>query len=133
MRLNGKYADQKTFTVPMMYELAFAPASTTSTSYAVVGSFIFRGTSLVGTPSKIKVIAYTNTAGATGAIRIVNKTTGLVICENAAITATATTIYDLGGISNLPTGETILELQLKRTGGTNSTSVICYFLQIQWG
>ena len=92
--------------------------SKTTASYAVFGTFIFEGTTLAGTIAKIKAIASESGAG-TASVRIFDVTNGLQVCEVTGISGTTLSRYDLGAISNLPTGEAIFEVQGKQSAGNN--------------
>ena len=85
--------------------------------YTIVSKFIFKGTTILGTPSKIKLIAHVKTAIKPGDIRIYDVTNATVIGEVTGIANTSSVIVDLGTLSNLPTGESIFEVQLKDPSG----------------
>ena len=67
------------------------------------------------TPANIKALVYQTAVS--GSIRIYDATNSLQIAELVAFTDGSVTIKDLGTIGNLPTGEAILEIQLKKTSG----------------
>jgi len=103
-------------------------AETTATSYAIVSELIFAGTTMLGTPTEIKAIL--EMTGATNMdIRIFDVTNALVIVEKLGNVVPIPTIVDLGALSNLPTGEAIWEVQLRRTGGTGSSRARIHALQ----
>jgi hypothetical protein len=89
--------------------------ATTSTSWTPMGSFIFDGTTLKGTPQKIEVIA-NNQAVTQTDIRVYDVTNSNVICTYTGLTTGSQTIVDLGTLSNLPTGSAIFEVQLQTVG-----------------
>ncbi len=104
---------------------------TTSSTYITVADLIFRGTSSVGSPTAIKVTGWSD-SGSTGAARIYDVTNSLVICENASYTETVKTIQDLGAISNLPAGEAVWEIQVKRATGTGGSSTYISACSVQF-
>ena len=83
-------------------------------AYVRKGSFIFKGTSALGTPTNIK--ALTKVVSTAGKIRIYDATNANTICENTNISNTSLAIVDLGTISNLPSGEAIFEIQCDASG-----------------
>ena len=97
----------------------YNPATTTSSPYQVVSSFVYRGTNTDNTVTDILAVASTSNSAATGQVRVFDLTNSLVIAESAAFGPTNTTkiIVDLGTISNLPTGQAIFEVQLRRLPG----------------
>ncbi len=85
--------------------------ATNNGSYEVKAAFRFRGTDTVGNINVIKAVA--NVTGAsTGSVRLFDFTNGLQICEKTGIADTIPTIQDLGTVSNLPTGDAIIEVQM---------------------
>ena len=83
-------------------------------AYTAIGAFIFRGTDILGTPSNIKILARLKEVATIDMdVRIYDATNANVICEVTGITDLITTLYDLGVISNLPTGEANFEIQAK--------------------
>lgn len=107
-----------------------AQFSTNNASYTVARTFLFRGTATLGTPKAARVIAScaTNT---TSQVRIFNPATGLVVAESAVISAQVPTVIDLGTLSNLPTGEAALEVQIRRTSSI-AQSVSLHFFGMYW-
>ena len=92
-------------------------------AYEIADRFIFKGTTALGTPTNIKAILHIN--GATdGSIRIYDVTNAQTICELTGFTEANPTIKDLGTLSNLPAGEALFEIQLKRTGTGGQSSDI---------
>jgi len=86
--------------------------------WSVAVSFIFRGTNFVGTPTGFKVLTYVSKNN--GDLRLVRSDTGAVIGSVSAISETILTIKTNTSLSNLPTTDTILELQ----GKINTTGKI---------
>lgn len=92
--------------------------STGSASYATMSSILFPGSSIVGTPSSIKITGYQ--AGTSASFRIVDITNGQVIVTLTGITDVAPTkIIDLGALANIPAAAAVWELQGLRVGGGN--------------
>jgi hypothetical protein len=88
------------------------------TTYQTLGHFIWRGTTVNGTPTKIKTIAMAE--GGVGKpidIRIVDTTNGDVVVVEVSTESTVFVIIDMGAISNLSAGEAFWEIQGKRTSG----------------
>jgi len=92
------------------------------TSYQVIARLIFRGTVALGTPTNIKIITEVNGGGSpSGDIKIFDVTNSNTIVEKTGITTAPFAILDLGTLSNLPTGEAVIEIQMKKnTGSTNN-------------
>jgi hypothetical protein len=81
--------------------------------YAVMAHLIFEGTDALGVPSSIKIVSATTNASKAYDVRIVRADTGDVIAEITGQTNTVFETKDMGALSNLPTGETIFEVQGK--------------------
>lgn len=95
---------------------------TTSTSYTVLGSFIFPGTSQAELDTAKATV--TGSSSPVVSFRIYDFTNALTIAE---ITGQATTdakqIFDLGTVSNLPSNPAIFEAQLKKDSGGGSAEL----------
>ena len=104
---------------------------TNSSTYVLARSFIFRGTTTMGTPTNIKAISYGD-PGSTSAVRIFDLTNSLVIAEKTGIVDSVATIQDLGILSNLPTGEAIWEIQFRRTTGSGPDRACLASVQVQF-
>jgi len=98
------YADYFSSTVPGVRVNEY-------TSWEKLAHFIFRGTTLLGTPSYVKLIGYVE--GDPIDIRLVDVTNGGNVIASVEISALTETIYDMGTLSNLPTGEAVFEFQGK--------------------
>lgn len=94
-------------------------ADTTSSSYTVIGQFIFRGTAVLSTLSKIKAIVHA-TSTAVMDVKVYDLTNALTIAELLGVTETVPTIKDLGTLSNVPSGESIFEIQVRKSSGGGS-------------
>jgi len=107
-----------------------AQCNSSSTTYIVMRRFSFRGTANTGTPTAIKAVCYISQSSYTGRIRIQDITNGVTVCESATFNNTIAAIINLGTISNLSTGESIWEVQIKSSSvasTTNMNSVNIYF------
>jgi hypothetical protein len=91
-------------------------AQTTNVAYTTRAGFVFPGTDKIGDISKINAIVFPNGAATGVDMRILDATNALVICEVLNVTTGATTITDMGTISNLPTGEAVFTIQIRRLG-----------------
>lgn len=89
---------------------------TNSSTYLLAQKILFAGSDILGTLSSIKVIASITGSGKAGKVRIIDTTHGSIICENTNINTTSPAIFDLGSISNIPTG--ISDLQIQYSKGT---------------
>lgn len=96
--------------------------STSSGSYTLADDMIFRGSTVMGTPINVKVLAWVD-SGATCAIRVYDVTNAQVICAKINITNITKAIVDLGVIANIPNGEAIWEVQIYKVSGGGSTKV----------
>lgn len=88
-----------------------------STTYSLVTNFKFPGSGNIGPIDYIEIIAINDPSIKSFDARIVETSTGNVLCEKTGMTADVYTYYDLGTISNVPVNESILELHVKRNGG----------------
>ncbi|MBV1928307.1 MAG: hypothetical protein KUG81_02190 [Gammaproteobacteria bacterium] len=111
-----------------------APSQTQTTTFAVRGNVTYDGTTTDNTITKIQAIVETTNDVATGQVRIFDFTNSNIIATSAIFGPTVggfpKTTIDLGAISNLPTGQALLEIQLRRdnvAGGGNAQLHICQF------
>lgn len=102
------------------------PITTTSTTYVVLGSFIYRGTLIDNIITAILAIVNTNSTTSTGQLRVFNFTNNTVIAESAIFGPTNGTqiAINLGAISNLPTGQAIFQIQLRRASASDSAGIV---------
>lgn len=102
-----------------------------TTSYVTTTRFLFPGTDVVGTPTVMKAIIWKD-AGATSVdIRIYDLTNAQVITTKSG-TSDTPVMELLTAPSNLPTGQAIFEIQIKRTGGAGTDYVHESGLSIEW-
>ena len=99
--------------------------STATDTYQTIRSFFYEGTS-VWTPTRFRVIADIGKAGETGYARVYDVTNNLQIAE-VSFTNTVKSVHITTTITNLPTGEALLELQ---TMGTKKEDVRCYYAEL---
>ena len=90
---------------------------TTNLLYTTFNEFCFCGTDKVGTPTNIKIIAHVEKITGEGNVRIYDVTNSKVICEKTGIFNLVSEVIDMGVLSNLPTGEAVLEIQAKNLDG----------------
>ena len=102
-----------------------------STSYVAKADMIYAGSDTVGTIVAIKATIWKDSvSGATGEIRIIDKSNANVICELTGITnLDDSTVLDLGTLTNIPTTPTTFEIQMSRSTGANRT-IFCSSLEI---
>ncbi len=90
------------------------------TSYVVIAYVHYKGSTAEGTITAIKILASMDGADDTGSIKVYDSTNSLTIAENVnGISGTSVAIYDLGTISNVPTGAAIFEIQVKVSDTTD--------------
>jgi hypothetical protein len=108
--------------LPQRQWIGGAEISKTSGSYAHYFSFTYSGTIMFNLTS-IHVIAKHSSAS-DYSVRIYDLTNAKVICEITGQTNSVKAIKNMGTLSNLPTGESIWEIQGLRTGnGSNSCEI----------
>jgi len=98
-------------------DISFQDFVTNSTSYVIAVHFIFKGTTEMGTPTNIKGILDSVSGGNA---KIYDVTNSQTICEKTGIIEASPAIVDLGTLSNLPAGEALFELQVKKVNSTMS-------------
>ena len=106
-------------------------------SYTRLADIIFDGSTILGTPTKIKVL-FTRKTGATGtlSIKIFDRTNSLTIVEKTGLSPTTDDVFeigDLGTLANIPSGaDNIWEIQaLVSVTGGGEESYISY-LQMEF-
>ena len=113
-------------------------AYTYSSSWTEVVNHIFRGTDEMGTPTNIKLLLYEGGVGATATlnVRIVDRDNGdAVICSQSAVSPATypnASIVDMGTLSNLPTSEHRLAVEIQKASGGANRYVGIRGGQIQW-
>jgi len=113
-------------------DFMLSPARTDLDEWETVSTFNFRGSSITGVITAIKLVAWMDNAITSFDARIVNNANGSILASvNSTNTETLTTT-DMGVVSNIPTAEATLEIQLKRNGGTTSNYVQVEHLQLRY-
>jgi predicted deacylase len=107
-------------------------ANTNATTYEVVGQFIFAGSAVTGTVTKINSLLRRNGAATSVSLRVYDVTNAQVIAEITGVTnLNADLITDIGAISNVPVGEAKFEIQVLRVGGPAGARAIFSGLEIR--
>jgi hypothetical protein len=145
MSYNGKI-----FSVPMsiQYAAVSGTQSTSSTSYQGIGCLVFGPSDIyAGNTHVTRTIGFASLmevsdAAVTGSIRLVDLSTGLAVTDSefsttsAAATSPEIVFGDLtpGSSPALSPSTNFYEVQIKRTGGTESDLVICKssFIIVTW-
>jgi len=91
-------------------------------TYRTFATFLYRGTN-VWSPLRFKVILSRSGATGTSNVRVLNSTSGLVICT-ISWTSITPTIYTTTSISNLPAGESIFQFQAMKSNSGDGNSRI---------
>jgi len=88
------------------------------TFYTVMGTLIWPGSGVVGTPGSVTANMFVKASGDEGDFRLFDATNGLAIAEVLNIVSDdVTDLIDLGSLSNISAGEALWELQgLESTG-----------------
>lgn len=95
--------------------------SSNSSSYRIISYFEYDGSDNVFTPVKIQAVLARSNAGSTAKCRIYDSTNAQVIAEvTGLVLSTTFQIYDLGVVSNVPTGPAVWEFQIEKTSGGGS-------------
>ena len=98
---------------------------TNSGTYEVVGHVPFQGTDALGGIDNIKVNIWRQ-LGTSVSIRIVDHNTANVIAEVTGVTSTDPfNFISMGTLSNIPTTDSILELQMLKIGGGGFARLGC--------
>jgi hypothetical protein len=110
---------------PKNSSISFTPkiVSTSNTSYTSLLTFKYLGSNNVGPINYIEVISYRDPAITNYDVRVVNHDTGAIIASRTGLTNTDYVANDLGAITNVPTAESILDLQVRKTGGPTNKYV----------
>jgi hypothetical protein len=85
------------------------------TQWQLAARVRFRGSDDMGAPLAVKAVMWVS-AGAEAWARIFDVTNDAVICEGGSTTSEVAEVVDLGTVQNVPTGEAVWELQVKRSG-----------------
>ena len=96
--------------------------STNNITYTKFGSYTYLGTSREKTLKSIYFVGYMDAGITNYSVRILNITNNLVIAERT-FTNTIELSLDMGVLTNVPTGQATLEMQLRKNGGSNNQRV----------
>jgi hypothetical protein len=99
------------------------PASVSSTTFVVLSSIVYRGTATDNVITQILAVVETSSINAIGQVQVFDFTNNNIIATSNVFFSVSKVIVNLGVISNLPIGQAILEIQLRRennTGGGNA-------------
>ena len=118
------------------YIIAFGGTSETSSywstnndTYTTAARFIFRGTTAVGSPTRMKAVVQATTSGSTQ-LRLYDATNAQTIGEITGITSTSDiNIETDSSLTNLPTGEAVFEIQ---ANDQNSIAMFLYTFQLEF-
>jgi hypothetical protein len=128
-----------TSTLPSSYQFASTtgvPASITSNTFITLGRCYYGGTTTDNTIQTAIAVVQTSNTTATGQVQLFDYTNNLIIATSAVYgpynPANIPKIINLGVISNLPTGNAILEFRIRRVnvggGGAGNTSLYSFQL-----
>nr|QBK85691.1 MAG: hypothetical protein LCMAC101_02860 [Marseillevirus LCMAC101] len=119
----GNVSGNANSTLPVSFRFE-GPTTTTSNTFVVFASFIYNGTDIDNTMTTGMVVVETSSGAATGQVELFDLTNSLIIATSAIFgpTSGVKIIVDMGTISNLPTGQALFEVQLRRpsAGGGNA-------------
>jgi hypothetical protein len=104
-----------------------------TSNYTTVAKFKYSGSDNIGTIDYINIISYMDSTVTSYSARLFDTINGLVLAEKTEITNTTETIIDLGTITNVPTDQSIFELQFKKVGGNNKKLVYIDDIIIYYG
>ena len=96
-----------------------SPSGTSSSTFQSINTFIYNGTILDNTMSAAICVAQTSNTAATGQVQLIDLTNSMIIATSAVFgpTNSAPIIIDFGVVSNLPTGQSMLEVQIRKLTG----------------
>lgn len=102
---------------------------TTQSGYTFAGAFTFRGTSIVGTPTAVKFVVGTK-GNATLDVRLYDVTNANVIAEVTGASGPGPLVVTDSSLLNLPSGEAVFEVHIKRASGGGSSHVRVYSIGV---
>lgn len=103
---------------------------TTSTTYVRLSTFIYAGIDNIGSINAIRANVWRD-GGTSIDIRIVDLGTGSVIVEKNILAINSDNLEDLGTISNLPNLPSVMEIQMRKTGG-GGAKALCAGIEIEY-
>lgn len=96
-------------------------AGAVNTTGSIFCRLYFAGTTKMGTPTKVYAYCYSD--GSSYDITLYDQTNSQTIATLNGQTNTVGALLDLGTLSNLPTGQAILRIELKKTSGGGTIAV----------
>jgi hypothetical protein len=106
-----------------------SPTTVTSSTFTILSSIVYKGTIVDNTILQILGVVETSGNGV-GQLQIVDFTNGNIIATSPSFSSTTKIIIDLGIITNLPTTESILEIQLRRVNSTGGGNAALHTIEI---
>lgn len=110
-------------TVPVTYnnvsKISLKNETISTSTYKRFGTFIYPGSNHTGTIAKICGIGHMDIGVTSYSIKVDDKTNGTTIAVNT-FTDTTEGFINLGTVSNIPTEEAMIEICVKKTGGTGN-------------
>lgn len=100
--------------------------STNSSTYTKITEISVPGQT-TNPVAAIRVISYMSNGATSYDVQALNSATGLVVASGT-FTNTTPQVNNLGALSNLPTGEAIIEFSIRKTGG--NTSKYAYLTEV---
>jgi len=92
-------------------------SGTVSTSYRRAGVYGYDGSSTVGKLKKITIVGYRDDGAVSYSVRVFDINNSETIAE-ATFNNNSDDVMDMGTLNNIPDESTVLEIQVKKTGGT---------------
>lgn len=92
---------------------------TNNTTYVREDLFVYEGSNISGELKKIVAFGYKDSGVTNFSIKIYDKTNNLIIAENT-FTDSSENFLDITPLSNIPTTRSLIEILIKKTGGTIS-------------
>ncbi len=129
-----EYELRKTYTLPGTKDLRISLngkqdpfIEVNASSYTLVQSFMYRGSSFVGSFTGIKILAHITREGENGDIRLVNSSNGDVITSITNINSLTFQIYSSTILNNIPINDAVLELQGKTSLRLRMSELLLYY------
>jgi len=107
--------------------------SSKTTVYIRSHVFNYLGSLAVGPINYFDLSAYLDSGTNTYDARIINTETGAVLVEKTGMNNRFLATHDLGPISNIPTAAVDLELQIRKQGTNNNTTIEIESLVVYYG
>jgi hypothetical protein len=118
-------------TGPVNPQILFINNKSSSTgTYTTVGSFIYRGSAIVGTPTNIFITSFLSSGTGNYNIRLFDYSNLSIIATLNAQTNIIQNIFDMGTLSNIPSGQSLIEIQALVNTSIGSREVTILNLEI---